>query len=70
MTTVPQNVVVFLQSHKEQPYCDSCLHKTLGLARHQQAQQATAPLAASPGFKQGPGICTVCGKPRKVTSAI
>jgi hypothetical protein len=67
--TVAQTVVAFIQSHKKQPFCDGCIASKLGI-RHQQAQQATAPLAAAPGFSQYQEACSICGQDRKVTMAL
>jgi len=31
VATVPERIAAFLKGHRQQPYCDGCLEKLLGL---------------------------------------
>lgn len=66
---VPERVASFLRTNKPAAYCDGCIANALGLARHQQAQQATVGLGLSFGFTRQDGKCCVCGQDRLVISA-
>ena len=67
--TVPQQVSAFLNGKKPAPFCDECITTSLGLQRHQQAQQATSAGAASGGFTRERGTCSQCHKNVIVTHA-
>ena len=66
---VPERVARFLKNNQPARYCDDCLAYRLELAKRQQAQQATAALAAAPGFLREKGKCSSCGKAAKLVSA-
>jgi len=67
--TVPHRVSAFLTSEKPAAFCDECITISLGLQRHQQAQQATSAGAASGGFTRKLGTCSNCQKNVIVTHA-
>ena len=67
---VPERVEQFVRKNRPARYCDDCLAHRLELKRRQQAQQATAPLGAGPGFLRETGKCSVCGKTAKVINAV
>ena len=66
---VPERVAQFLKDKQPARYCDDCLADQLELERRQQAQQATAALAAGSGFLREKGRCSLCGKTAKLVSA-
>jgi hypothetical protein len=65
--TVPQRVAAFLKSKAPAAFCDECIANSIGLQRHQQAQQATLAGAASGGFTRERGTCSNCHKNVMVT---
>ena len=67
---VPERVAQFVRDHRPAPWCDDCLKHQLGLARRQQAQQATKPLGTCPGFRREKRTCSECRKTKQVISAV
>lgn len=67
--TIPAKVADFLRTHKDQSYCDECLRKNLGLARHQQVQQITSTLATVGCFRRETSRCSICSETRLVICA-
>lgn len=65
--TVPERVVDLIRKSKPRAWCDNCIHAKLGLARHQQAQQATSAIGATSEFVRERGTCDDCGEERTVT---
>jgi hypothetical protein len=50
-----------------EPVCDDCITQTLGLSRHENADQAARELVGSNGFERAKDICSLCGEVRLVT---
>jgi hypothetical protein len=69
MPSVPQRVAEFLTAQRGFDFCDDCIASPLGLARRQQAQQATSALGASATFRRGDGTCSNCGRDKIVIRA-
>lgn len=67
--TRPEQVANYLRARRPQAYCDTCITREVGLARPQQAQQATSALAAAGTFKRATGVSELCGTSRLVTRA-
>jgi hypothetical protein len=67
--TIPEQVADFLRRNKPNSYCDDCLQKILGLARRQEAQQATKPLGVSGAFVRQSGRCFHGGEEKLVIRA-
>lgn len=65
--TIPEQIVDFLRLNAPKAYCDDCLSETLGLARRQEAHQATSALGASGAFARDSGRCSHCDKQKLVT---
>lgn len=66
---IPDQVAQFLRENKPKSYCDDCLAAILGLARRQEAQQATKPLGASRAFTRALGRCVHGGEYKLVIRA-
>lgn len=64
--TVRERIASFLSEREETPYCDDCIAKRLGLARRQQAQQATSALGQTGNFLRSKGLCFDCSKDKLV----
>lgn len=72
VATVPERIAAFLKGHRQQPYCDGCLEKLLGLgagANRYMARNATSALAQTTEFRRREGSCSHCGKFRMVIAA-
>jgi hypothetical protein len=67
--TVPERVAQFLNERRPAAFSDDPVASELNLERRQQAQQATAPLGAGPGYTRVNGRCSVCWETKKVISA-
>jgi len=55
VATVPERIAAFLKGHRQQPYCDGCLEKLLGLgagANRYMARNATSALAQTTEFRR------------------
>jgi hypothetical protein len=63
--TIPDRVADLLRRNKPNAYCDDCICLILGLARRQEAQQATKPLSASGAFTRARGRCFNRGETHK-----
>jgi|SRR5579862_3028788 len=68
--TVPERVTKLLRDNPGKSYCDRCIHESLSLARHQQAQQAASALGTTSEFDRSTGTCSLCGGSRVVTSVV
>ncbi len=74
--TVDDGVVAFLKKNRRKGFCDRCIAANVKRPDGQninryQAGNATRPLRTSGNFKQGFGVCSVCGKQlKKITEAI
>jgi hypothetical protein len=66
--TIQQRIANFLTTNKPKAFCDDCIARAVGLSQRQQAQSATAAMAAA-GYKRVESRCAVCGQIKLVTSA-
>lgn len=66
--TREESVAQHLRKHVGKTFCDDCIAESIGINRH-QARNATAGLGVSSDFSREDGICSKCGKSKKVTKA-
>jgi hypothetical protein len=67
--TIPEKIDDYLRTNKPRAYCDDCLQALLGLAKRQEAQQATKPLGLCEEFVRDQGRCFSCGGDKLVIRA-
>ena len=67
--TREESVVQYLRTHVGKTFCDDCIAEQIGMNLRQQARNATAGLGKSSDFSREDGICSKCGKSKKVTKA-
>jgi len=65
MDTIAQRVNDYITKQRNDPVCDGCIAKALGV-RHQQANRVTMALETTSDFNRWDGVCHVCGKELKV----
>ena len=65
MDTIAKRVNDYITKQRNDPVCDGCIAKALGV-RHQQANRVTMALETTSDFNRWDGVCHVCGKELKV----
>jgi hypothetical protein len=69
MPSASERVVAFLVKHKGSAFCDNCLRMRVGLARQQDALEATKAVGSMGQFKRATLRCFECGTTRSATRA-
>ncbi len=59
-------VNTFLTVRRPSRFCDDCIAESLELSQRQTAQKATSALETTDSFHRGQGVCSMCGKEKKV----
>ncbi len=66
MSSMPDRVSAFLTAQRPSRFCDDCIAESLELRQRQDAQKATSALETTDSFHRALGICSMCGKKKKV----
>jgi hypothetical protein len=70
MPNASERVVAFLVKHKDSAFCDDCLRMRVGLARRQEAQEATRAVGSMGDFKRAILRCFECGATKGSTRVV
>ncbi len=63
---IPDRVNAFLTVRRPNRFCDDCIAESLEFERRQDAQKATSTLETMGSFHRALGVCSMCGKEKKV----
>ncbi len=63
---VSERVSAFLTAQRPSRFCDDCIAKSLELSRRHEIQRITNALGTTDSFHRALGICSMCGKEKKV----
>ncbi len=64
--SMPERVSTFLNAQRPNRFCDDCIAESLELRQRQEAQKGSHALATTDSFHRALGICSMCGKKKKV----
>ncbi len=64
--SIPERVNAFLTARRPSRFCDDCITESLELSGRQVVQQATMALETADSFHRSLGVCSMCGKEKKV----
>ncbi len=64
--TVAEKINSYIRQHWPDSICDGCIARELDLAKP-HAQQITSALGTTRDFIREDGICSMCGKEKRVT---
>ncbi len=64
--SIPDRVNAFLTVRRPNRFCDDCIAKSLELGQRKDAQHATSTLETMGSFHRALGVCSMCGKEKKV----
>ncbi len=67
MSSMSDRVNAFLTVRRPSQFCDDCIAESLELRQRQDAQKATSALETTDSFHRALGVCSMCGKKKKVT---
>ncbi len=59
-------VNAFLTAQRLSRFCDDCIAESLDLGGRHEVQRATSALETTDSFHRAWGICSMCGKKKKV----
>ncbi len=65
MSWMPDRVSAFLTAQRPSQFCDDCIGESLELDRH-DVQKGSSALETTDSFHRAWGICSMCGKKKKV----
>ncbi len=65
MSAMSDRVSAFLTAQRPSQFCDDCIAESLELGRH-DVQKGISALATTDSFHRAWGICSMCGKKKKV----
>ncbi len=61
-----ERVNAFLTTRRPSRFCDDCITESLELSHRQAVQQTTTALETTDSFHRALGVCSMCGKEKKV----
>ncbi len=68
--SLPERVTAFLTAQRPNRFCDDCIAESLELIRRKEAtkdvHRATIALGTTDSFRRALGVCSICGKEKKV----
>ncbi len=65
MSAMSERVSAFLTAQRPSRFCDDCIAESLELDRH-DVQKGSSALATTDSFHRALGVCSMCGKEKKV----
>ncbi len=65
--SMPDRVNAFLTAQRPSQFCDDCIAESLEINGKPSIQEAASALATTDGFHRALGVCSVCGKEKRVT---
>ncbi len=65
MSSMSDRVSAFLTAQRPSQFCDDCIAESLELDRH-EVRRGSIALETTDSFHRALGICSVCGKKKKV----
>ncbi len=65
--SIPDRVNAFLTAQRPSQFCDDCIAESLEINGKPSIQEAASALATTDSFHRAWGICSMCGKKKKVT---
>ncbi len=70
MSSMSDRVSAFLTAQRPSQFCDDCIGESLELIRKHKVtpkvQDASSVLATTDGFHRAMGVCSMCGKEKRV----
>ncbi len=66
MSSMPDRVSAFLTVRRPNRFCDDCIGESLELKR-EDVRKGSSALETTDSFHRALGICSMCGKEKKVT---
>ncbi len=64
--SMSDRVSAFLTVRRPSRFCDNCISESLELRRTQDAQKASSALETTDSIHRALGVCSMCGKEKKV----
>ncbi len=64
--TIPERVNAFLTAQRPSRFCDDCIAESLEVMGMREVQRATSALETMDSFHRALGVCSMCGKKKKV----
>ncbi len=64
--SIPDRVNAFLTAQRPSQFCDDCIAESLEFGQRKDAQHATSTLETMGSFHRALGVCSMCGKEKKV----
>ncbi len=65
MSSMSDRVSAFLTAQRPSRFCDDCIAESLELGRH-EVQKGSSALETMDSFHRALGVCSMCGKEKKV----
>ncbi len=66
MSWMPDRVSAFLTAQRPSQFCDDCIAESLEVVGKPEVQKATSALKSTDSFHRALGVCSMCGKEKKV----
>ncbi len=66
MSSMSDRVNAFLTVRRPSQFCDDCIAESLEFGHRKEAQKATNALETTDSFHRALGVCSMCGKEKKV----
>ncbi len=64
--SIPERVNTFLIAQRPSRFCDDCIAESLEFIRGNDVNHATNALGTTDSFRRALGVCSICGKEKKV----
>ncbi len=64
--SIPDQLNAFLTAQRPSQFCDDCIAESLEFNRMQKVWEAVSALAITGNFHRALGVCSMCGKEKKV----
>ncbi len=61
-----ERVVAFLTAQRPSRFCDDCIAESLKRSLRNEVQKTTMALETMDSFHRAPGVCSMCGKEKRV----
>ncbi len=65
--SIPDRVNAFLTAQCPSRFCDNCIAESLEFSGKLKVQEAASALATTDSFHRSLGVCSMCGKEKRVT---
>ncbi len=64
--SIPERVNAFLTAQRPNRFCDDCIAENLEFRGRREVRQATSALGTTDSFHRAQGVCSTCGKEKRV----